>query len=188
MKLTMDNGAVTCSLDNKNSSFLFECTGMFDGFLNGKLKMYWDDPEEFYMPDAATVYNAERLEDMLRIANRYGIEVNEAVEAFNRKLQFRVAEIKARRAAEQECRKQWERLCKSGCGRCSDLAYDIDLPVCKKTGEVLEEKNFQKYIGGVLHLFNLEPFPSENCPFNIIEKQGAINERLSETCGSPVKA
>lgn len=190
MKLSVENGNVLCSLENKNGGFLWACYGLFDGFLNGKLKMYWDNPEEWRVPDTATLYNAERLEDILRYAKKYGVEADEAVEAFNRGLQSKAAEIKARRLAGQEHAKQcerWERLCKSGCGKCRNLAYDIDLPICKQTGLILEEKNVGKYIGGVLHLFNLEPFPSEECPFNINKKQGATNERISEACGSKVQ-
>lgn len=189
MKLSVENGTVTCSLENKNSGFLWACYGLFDGFLNSKLKMYWDNPEEWRVPDSATVYNAKRLEEILRYAKRYDVETDETVETFNRDLQAKAAEIKARRIAESEYKKQceqWERLCKSGCGLCQNLAYDIDLPICKQTGQILEEKNVQKYIGGVLHLFNLEPFPSGDCPFNINKKQGATNERISETCGSKV--
>lgn len=190
MKLSVENGTVVCSLENKNSGFLWACYGLFDGFFGGKLKMYRDNPDEFRNPDTATLYNAERLEDILRYAKKYGVEADEAVEAFNRELQVKADEIKARRLAESEYKKQceqWEQLCKSGCSRCQNLAYDIDLPICKQTGQILEEKNVRKYIGGVLHLFNLEPFPSEECPFNINKKQGATNERISEACGSKVQ-
>ena len=190
MKLSVENGNVLCSLENKNGGFLWACYGLFDGFLSGKLKMYWDNPEEFRNPDTATLFKAERLEDILRYAKKYGVEADETVTTFNLELQTKVTHIKACRLVElkylQQC-ERWERLCKSGCGKCQNLAYDIDLPICKQTGLILEEKNVGKYIGGVLHLFNLEPFPSEECPFNINKKQGATNERISEACGSKIQ-
>lgn len=173
MKLSVEHGEVVCSLDNKNGEFLWACTGLFDGFLNGKLKMYKDKPEEWAHPEAAVKYNAKRLEEILRNARKYGVEAEESVEVYNSELQALAREIEARERAlkeEQALQEKWLRLCKNGCGRCRNLAYDVDLPICKRTGEILKEKNAERYVGGVLHLFNPEPFPSEDCPFNINKK------------------
>lgn len=187
MKISLDSGTVVCSLENKNSEFLSTCTGLFDGFLNGNLKMRWENQEEWYEPDGAMECNAETLKYILIYAKVYGIEVDVTVEEFNTVLQVKSSEIKARERAEEEYQKAqeiWQNKCCNGCGKCKELAYNIDLPICKQTGEILKEKNVQKHIGGVLRLFNFEPFPSENCPFNISKKQGEHNEHLREYCGS----
>ena len=191
MKLLVENDVVVCSLENKNSEFLSACAGLFDGFYNDKLKMYWDDAKRWNIPDeaAAAKWNTQRLSEIIRNAKRYKVEIDDRVEQFLCQLQTLSKELEVRNRAlqeEQELRDKWARLCANGCGKCQNLVYDIDLPICKPTGEILEEKNVQKYIGGVLHLFNLEPFPSENCPFNINKKQGANNERLSETCNCKI--
>ena len=192
MRLSIDSGNVVCSLDNKNSEFLSACSGwgLWDGYFHGQLKMQWDKLEESHDPDYALEKNAQRLKKILSNARNYGIEIDVAVHAFNDELQSAWEGIKAKREAlmlEEQLREDWARLCRNGCGKCKNLTYDIDLPICKKTGEILEEKNVQKYMGGVLHLFNLEPFPSDTCPFNVNVKKGATNERLSETCVSKTK-
>lgn len=180
MKISIDNGAVVCSLEDKNREFLSACAGLFDGFLNGKLKMRWENPEEWYEPDGAIEFNALRLKNILINANMHGIEVDSEVHAFYSELQAKVAAIKARERAEEENRKaqeKWQYLCRDGCGGCKQLTYDIDLPICKETGEILKDKPVPKDIGGVRYLFNMEAFPSEDCPFNINKKQGEQNER-----------
>ena len=171
MKLSIDSGTVVCSLNNKNSEFLSACAGwgIWDGYLNGKLKMRLDKPEKSLDPDYARETNAQRIKTLLLKAHSYGIETDECVIEFNEQLQSIAEDVKARQRAREEEQKQrehWERLCRSGCGKCEYLTYYIDVPICEKTGTELEEKNVQKFKGGVLHLFNFEPFPSENCPFN----------------------
>ena len=188
MKISIDNGSVVCSLENKNGEFLSVCTGLFDGFLKGKLKMRWEDPAKWYEPDGAMELNAVNLNDILRNAKIHGIEVDAAVEEFNAVLQAKLSHIRACERAEEEYRRaqeKWAYKCKNGCGKCHELTYDIDLPICKQTGEILKEKNIPKDISGVRYLFNLEPFPSEDCPFNINKKQGEHYEHLREHCGSP---
>lgn len=187
MRLSLDNGTVVCSLENKNAEFLHACFGIFDGFLNGKLKIAWEDSKAWAEPDTAQLYNAKRLEELLRQSQIYGIVIDDAVKGFNTALQSVADSIIARRHAaveEREQIKRWERLCANGCGECRYLIYDMDLPICKKTWTNLEEKNIQKYIGGVLRLFNFEPFPSKECPFNINKNKEQKHECLSEACFS----
>lgn len=187
MRLSLDNGTVVCSLENKNAEFLHACFGIFDGFLNGKLKIAWEDSKAWTEPDTAQLYNAKRLAELLRQSQIYGIVIDDAVKGFNTALQSVADAIIARRRAaveEREQIKRWERLCANGCGECRYLTYDLDLTICKKTGTILEEKNIQKYIGGVLRLFNFEPFPSKECPFNINKNKEQKHECLSEACFS----
>lgn len=179
MRISMDNGSVVCSLENKNKDFLVFTSYAFDGFLNGKLKMRRDNSEEYFEPEGAIKMDALRLQNILICAMKYGVDIESDVEEFYYKLQ---SEINAYARGEEEHMKaqdKWDGKCRCGCGKCEDVAYDIDLPICKQTGEILQEKNVEKYIGGVLHLFNLEPFPSEDCPFNINKKQGEINVQES---------
>lgn len=74
-------------------------------------------------------------------------------------------EIEIAKEKEIERQAKWENLCKYGCGNCKNLCYTIDIPVCKKTGEVLREINSPIYSGNVLNLFNLIPIPSNNCDY-----------------------
>ncbi len=188
MKLSIDNGSVVCSLENKNGAFLSACSGMFDGFLHGKLKMYYDNPQEFYKPDYVTEDNYLRLKTILRYALRYGVSADSAVTEYFERLSEEVNEIKARRKQAEErelAYRNWERLCKNGCGKCRYLTYFIDEPKCKKTGATLAERNVQDYDeNGVLRLFNFKPFPSDECPFNIKNNKENNYERISEACGS----
>lgn len=169
MKITMEAGAVVCSLEEKNSNFLSACGDIFDGFQNGKLKLFIG-----LSKDETEVITAElnygQVKELLRAADRYSIPVDAAVREYAERLESIYRERQARKRAREELNRQrqrYELLCAKGCGGCPDLCYDIDLPICKKTGEILKEENKPKYIGGVLRLFNLVAVPSENCPFNI---------------------
>lgn len=165
MKLTMDSGTVTCSLEEKNSAFLSACAGMFEGYLNGKLKINLFDGNE------ASEANVNLLRTLIGIACRYGIEIAEEVNEYYERLNTLAYERRRALEEEKERAEKWERLCKHGCGNCPHLYYVIDVPKCKETGEKLEEKNVPKAVDGVMQLFRFVAFPSENCPFNN-KKQG----------------
>lgn len=162
MKLTMDSGIVTCSLENKNSAFLSVCTGMFEGFLNGKLKLNLSGYEEC---------DSEMLRALMGNAYQYGVEVSDEVEKYLDRIAADVYERRRVLEEERENARKWERLCKRGCGSCPHLKYIIDAPKCEQTGEYLEEKNVPNDVNGVMQLFRFVAFPSENCPFNN-KKQG----------------
>lgn len=170
MKLTINNGIIVCTLEDKNSDFLRACTGMFDGYLNGNLKLYSENAEEWLDPDNAVELNANQVKRLLINAKLYGIEVDKHVNELSENLQLQTEKIRIKRQTikeEQKRKEFWERLCKNGCDDCPRLAYDVDTPICKQTGEILKEKNLQEYIGGVLYLFKFVAVPSEACPFNI---------------------
>ncbi|AWW06092.1 MAG: histone H2A type 1-B/E-like protein [Caudoviricetes sp.] len=178
MRLSIENGAVVLSQENKNTPFVNGCYGMFECCADGKQKMYWLDPEQAHCADNAIVYNAETLNLILinaKFSRLFGtIEVDEEVLQLNAKLQAEATLIKERRRAdklqterEEENRRKWSYLCKHGCGKCANLAYDIDIPICRQTGQELEEKNVPGLIKGTHYCFNWAPFPSESCHFNI---------------------
>lgn len=92
-------------------------------------------------------------------------EFEELLAATEKRCQeLRQAEIDKENALARKA--EWESKCKYGCGKCKNLCYKVDLPVCKCTGKTLEERNEPVYNRGVLQLFNLVPYPSEGCPFS----------------------
>lgn len=191
MKLTMQSSTVVCSMENKNSDFLSCCSGAFDGFENGKLKMLYDEPSKYDDAAHAAEWNMWRLKDIIRYASRYKVEVDEAVVEYCEYLERLYCEYDAqKRKKEEEAQKRdkWKRLCANGCKGCDNLAYYVDIPICKITGEALKERNVQEYTDGVLRLFNSVPFPSESCPFNINKNKENKDERISEACASAVEA
>ena len=175
MKLSIDGGAVVCSLENKNSAFLSACHGILDGWLHGKLKMVWDDVSKYKSPDYAVEENCERLGELLKSAEKYGVEWDETVALKYAELTSEVQEIKARRQAlkeAQEREEKWARLCTRGCGSCGYKRRIEDDFKCLATGEYLQEKNVSGINRGMHILFNYVAFPSENCPYKINKKQG----------------
>ncbi len=70
--------------------------------------------------------------------------------------------------AEREAakRKHWQYLQKYGCDGCKNLCMHTDVFYCRKTGKELETKRQPKFDGwtNTYYLFNLEPFPSADCP------------------------
>ncbi len=183
MRLSIENGAVVLSSENRNNLFLNECHGLFKDEADGKQKMYWLGSESAHCADCATEYNAETLKQILLNAKLYGsgnsarifgnVEIDSEVLRFNADLQAKAAVIKNRRRAEElqrceeaESREKWLRLCTNGCGKCVNLAYDIDIPICRQTGQELEERNVPQVIRRIHYCFKPEPFPSERCPFN----------------------
>lgn len=184
MRLSIFEGYVVLSQENKNIPFVNDCYGLFSDCIDGKQKMYWLDPEQANSVDSATEYNAWTLNQIILNGRLHGsgemarifgvVEIDEAVLQLNAELQAKAQVIKERRRAllaqidsDYENRQKWARLCKNGCGKCGNLAYDIDMPICKQTGHHLEEKNVPQTKGGMHYCFRLEPFPSEGCPFNI---------------------
>ena len=181
MRLSIENGAVVLSQENKNIHFLNECYGLFSGEINGKQKMYWLDPEDENCAANAIESNARNLHYIVACAKSGGnsdvfpaVVIDEEVLQLNTALQAEARAIKERRRAdkfqqqrEEEARQKWAKLCKNGCGKCLNLAYDVDIPMCRQTGQELEEKNVSQVIRGIHYCFKLEPFPSEGCPFNI---------------------
>ncbi len=184
MRLSIENGAVVLSQERKNIHFLNECYGLFSGAINGKQKMYWLGQEAAHCADYAIESNARNLSYIVACAKLCGdsgafptVEIDEEVTRLNTELQAKARAIKERRRAdklqqqrEEEARQKWERLCKNGCGKCINLAYDVDIPICRQTGQKLEERNVPQVIRRIHYCFKPEPFPSERCPFNINKK------------------
>lgn len=169
MKISVEDGVVVCSLDNKVEGFLSwkGAHGCFNGFYNGKLKI---------SPFSDTAYyEAQTIEKIIRYAEEFGVEVDEAVyERLNALKETaeaqRLQEIAERE--ERERRELWQRKCTHGCGRCKYRRRVIDDHYCAASGDLLDEKQVNesyqpKYIEGK-HYFNYyEPFPSENCIYKI---------------------
>ncbi len=166
MKVSVEDGIVVCSLDNKVERFLskrgaYKC---FDGFYKGKLKInvsYPFDDEE---------YEARIIDKSTHHADECGVEVDGAVYERLEALQLnveakRLREVEERR--EQEKRELWNRKCERGCGNCQHRCRDGDDQRCAASGDLLEEKHVPGYVNGVHYTFKYEAFPSENCIYKI---------------------
>jgi hypothetical protein len=114
--------------------------------------------------------NYHMLGRAIACARLNGVEVDESVTSLLDVMKARYDEIIATERAEKarkECELKWQRLCENGCGRCASLRYDIDIPICAVTGEVLEEVNKPSYDGNnVFRLFCYAAMPSNSCPHN----------------------
>ncbi len=175
MRIETDGEAVVCSLEDKNKAFLSACAGLFDGFLNGKLKLEWLEEAESD-PAAALSINVYRLETLLKNAQKYGICVGQTVfdklETIKNRLNALCSPLAVQPARADGM--QWQRLCKNGCGSCKNLRRWNDDHFCAASGDLLEEKNCPAIVNGIYHVVNFAAFPSESCPFNKDKTKGVI--------------
>lgn len=93
MKLLIENGKVACTLEGKNGKFLHDCYLIFDGYINGKLRMREGNVESEY----------KRLDALISHAERNGIEIAEEVRVRLKELkgQYEENELKRIEAEEQ---------------------------------------------------------------------------------------
>ena len=175
MKIEIDGGAIVCSLEDKNKAFLSACAGLFDGFLNGKLKLEWLEEAESD-PVAALSINVYRLETFLKNAQKHGICAGQTVvnklEAMKSRLNAICPPLAVQPARADGM--QWQKLCKDGCGSCKNLRRWNDDYFCAASSDLLEEKNCPAIVNGIYHVVNFAAFPSESCPFNIDKTKGVI--------------
>ena len=130
----------------------------------------------------------------ISVAESNGIEVKDSVKKYAADMEAKCIKLRKAEEAKAEAlaaKDKWERLCKTGCGRCENKKRCGDDFKCVVSGDYLEEMNVPRYDYGTYYPFNLEAFPSENCPYNINKKQGENNdgtERVSEACASAATA
>lgn len=183
MKITIINNKVVCTQEDFNKLFWDKVS--YDCFDYDVLDEENTNHNKVYLAllirpldyDYRTDYLSAELDFstlkyVIAYANTYNVSVDEQVIKRCKELEKIVHEgfEKRRKIEETEKAKQhWNYLCKNGCGRCTNLRYDIDMPWCKATHDKLKEENKPDYDdNGVYRLFsNLVPFPSDNCPFKI---------------------
>lgn len=167
MRISVEDGIVVCSLENKKSGFISAAYDYFKGFYNNKLKIHVD-----VSTDADETARAEKefwtMISIEILAAKYNVSIDSTFYERKKLLKpFVEAAALARRNEESRKRQHWELLCKYGCGSCKKLRMDGDDHRCAASGDLLEDKNVPKYIGTVHYLFNYEAFPSDNCPFKV---------------------
>lgn len=176
MRIETDGNEIVCSLEDKNKAFLSACAGMFDGFLHGKLKLDQLVSKEAPNESDCLGTNVYWIERLLENAQKHGISVGQSVfdrlEAMKNRLNEICPPIVAQPIKANVL--QWQRLCKNGCGTCKSLRRWNDDHFCAASGDLLEEKNRPGIVNGLYHIVNFEPFPSENCPFNINKTREVI--------------
>ena len=173
MKIYVKNNRIVCSLENKNSNFWYgaEYKYFVGGVRYDTRYALVRSMDYQYKTLREASDDLKTLTDMLRDAERHNIEIDEAVYEWRKRLQSKVSELLViDQAAKDKIkrREQWELKCKHGCGRCPNLCYYVDDPICKATGKSLETKNEPCYNvdDGIYYMFNFVPYPSEDCPMN----------------------
>lgn len=140
----------------------------------------------FHVGDKSCIYPYEEdwavLGTCVRICRDKGVTITPEAQAYIDEFRAKAEadierheEDKARQKALLESAKakqEWQRRCKNGCRGCAYLRYDTDMPWCKASHHILEEKNIadmkkaDSYDNdGVFHILNFEPFPDDGCPF-----------------------
>lgn len=170
MKLSVEDGIVVCSLENKSSAFLSDVAGVFKEFYRGKLKMKPPDPEIFEEESERLCVELLRLGWIIDSAVGHGIEIDPAV--YEKESEIKKLCDKYAPSPEPIIEpSEYEKKCKYGCKGCRYLKRWNDDHVCTATGDILSEKNVPGYDGFVYQLFNYVPFPNENCIFNKNKKE-----------------
>lgn len=163
MRISVEDGVVVCSLDNKPEGFLkwYNAGRYLCGMYNGKLKI------AAHGYPFIEICNIERLIDC---AIKFGVVVDDAVYERVNALRAALEEQRLREVKEREEREKrelWQRKCEHGCGICKYRRRVMDDHYCAASGDLLNDKNVPKCYNGVHYMFNYEPFPSENCVYKI---------------------
>lgn len=173
MKLTIDENAVVCDMDEKNERFWRAVEYPFFRYSprnQRRLKIEKTDHEYQRYGDAKA--DAEALWKVIGFADMYGVEVENSVREHLQHLYSEIRRIWQRyqeedyaKARKQKCEYRME----YGCEGCQRLAYDEDVPVCTACQEALDRKNMPTYDGreGITYLIHLVPFPSDKCPLKV---------------------
>ncbi len=185
MRISVEDGIVVCSIEDKNRKFLAETSGCFNGFYHNKLRLAM-----FVSENTSEIERIREefgtLRRLLYLVKHYGgentvledgnlrtekaVEVDAAVYERLEDLSAVIAVDDSKKSLEREAKKRrelWESRCRDGCDGCEYLRRDNDDRLCAVTKELLEEKNVSKNIGSVHYMFNYVAFPSEKCPFKV---------------------
>lgn len=179
MKLSVEDGIVVCSLEDKSHSFLRQTHHLFKGFYHDKLRMnFFPDSADSEIDSVTKELNI--MSAIYSYAIRcYGIEIddsfterrkalNEKLEAYWAPIRAAEQEQRAKEREEKEAQERWVRLSLKGCTGCTDCrpTYEDEWK-CAASGDDLEVKNCPGYDGVIHYLFNYKPFPTDNCPFKV---------------------
>lgn len=173
MRISVEDGIVVCSLEDKKSGFLAAAHDYFKGFYHNKLKIHVNVSEDADETERAakefwTIVSLEVLAGNYTVnVDRTVRERKERLRSFMETVMSAEKEARAKEAEKQYNREKWERLCKHGCGSCKQLRMDGDDFRCGASGDLLDFEQRPKVIGGVHYLFNYEALPSDNCPFKV---------------------
>lgn len=178
MKISVEDGVVVCSLEDKDDVFLSISHGCFKGYYNGKLKIAVSAGQEMESPDFIAE-EIKLIQSILYFFYKRYLFVNMEEDAIYGRLKaLRQAldklkeptRLELQRLKETEdCKERWKQLCEKGCGKCPYRKRSYEDNYCNASGklELLDEKNVPDYVNGVHYLFKYEPFPSVNCIYKI---------------------
>lgn len=169
MKLVLKNNRVICLLDGDYSAWEMATKALFYWFYKDKDKVV--SVEKFNLFNHSEI-EYDELSRILWHAERHNVEISDEILTLYQKVKEKALKIREERKAKQEREERkakWDIKCKFGCGYCPNLTYDVDVPICKVSGEILETKNEPKFDGQVYRLFNFEPYPSDGCLYKVAE-------------------
>ena len=174
MKISVEDGIVVCSLEDKDEVFLSISHGCFKGYYNDKLKIAMSAGQEMETPEIIDG-EIKLIQSIMYYRNKRFLHVQmDEVAVYGRLKALRQALDKLNELARLELQRQkdaeesrafWQKLCEKGCGDCKHKKRCGDDQRCAISGDLLEEKHEPKYINGVHYLFNYEAYPTDNCPF-----------------------
>lgn len=173
MRLMIEDGAVVCDISEPNAEFWRAVNYTFFHYSPRNIRRAKIEKTDHVYRD---IYDAgtdcKALWKIIGFADMYGVEVDGDVRKHLEYLKSETERFRQKDREEEAARNRkrtWEYRCKHGCGRCENLAYYVDMPICKATKEELSEKNIPTYDSAteMHYLFHWVPFPSEKCPLKV---------------------
>lgn len=171
MRIFIEDKYVVCDLTEPNDRFWRAVNYAWFHFSARNVrraKIERTDYEYKSLYEAQTdLYTLTRI---LAFAEDEKVEVAEEVYSYRAELEKTVTRLyqeEKAREEEEKRRREWDSRKTFGCGRCKNLYYSGDDPVCRACGEYLDVKNMPKFDGTVYRLMNLVPLPSDGCPYKV---------------------
>lgn len=173
MKVKVQGDKIVVTTENRNDVFnwrIRELVSMDTGDAVRYSKAY--PLEKVHDIYEICEYDFSLVDGLVRVAEACGVEVEQAVIERRDELdrqRHELFEKKLREREEREKRENWQYHQKYGCNMCKNLCMHTDVFYCRKTGKELETKRQPKFDGwtNTFYLFNLEPFPSTDCPLKV---------------------
>ena len=170
MRVGVRNNKIVVTTENRNDSFSWSIRDIVSMDAGNKFRYSKAYPigtvhDSYFIAE----HDFGLVNALVLAAEDCGIEVAQAVidrrDELDRQRHALFEKMRKDRE-ERERREHWLYIQKNGCGRCKNVCRHTDVFYCRKTGKELETKRQPKFDGwtNTYYLFNLEPFPSADCP------------------------
>lgn len=176
MILTLIRGQVVCSLEQKNSAYLADCTDLYKGYYSsGYLKFNAPFSADYRTEDEYVIEYYNRLKLLIELSEKHGITIAESIRQLAERGKARVDGILNRRKVADEYfqkLEKWKKLQANGCDGCQHLCRCADDFMCWASKDLLPERNEPE--NG--YLFVWRAYPTDNCPYKITDGQYSEKE------------